>query len=97
MALGKYFKTPSDRKRYTIDYSDWLDVGELVESVTFGVTPVDAPPLVVDGVSIDPGKRSIVFYASGGVEGGAYTVSPTMVSSGGQVREDAIKYFVRAA
>ena len=30
MRLGSFVKSPVERKRYTIDYSDWLDTGETV-------------------------------------------------------------------
>jgi len=30
MAIAKYVKAQIDRKRYQIDYTDWLDTGELV-------------------------------------------------------------------
>ena len=30
MAIAKYVKAASDRKRYQIDYTDWLDTGEQV-------------------------------------------------------------------
>lgn len=95
MILGKYLKAPPDRKRYTLDYSDWLDTGELVQSVTFGVTPVEAPPLVIDGIAINSGSQSITFYASGGVDGSTYKALTTMVTLGGQTREDAIQFTVR--
>lgn len=96
MALGKYFKNPIERKRYTIDYSDWLDSGELVATITFTVLPVDASPAVIDGISINPAATGIVFYASGGLTGVSYTAYATMVSSNGQTKEDTVVYAVRA-
>ena len=94
--LGKYFKAPIDRKRYTISYSDWLDTGELVSTVTFEVTPTDAPPVVIDGIAVDPDGKGIVFYASGGVDGTSYKALATMTSSGGQTKEDTVLYSVKA-
>ena len=44
MNLGKYYKAPDERKRYSIDYSDWLDTAERLSSVTFQVTPIDRIP-----------------------------------------------------
>jgi hypothetical protein len=96
MQLGKFFKAPADRKRYSIDYSDWLDQSELVQSVTFGVTPSEMGMLAIDGNSIQPGNTSIVFYASLGNDGSAYKVAVTMTTSGGQVREDTVQYTVKA-
>jgi hypothetical protein len=96
MLLGKYYKAPDERKRYSIDYADWLDTGELVNLVTFEVTPVDVIPLVIDGVVNDTSGRVTVFYASGGTEGRTYKAIATMESSGGQIKEDTVQFIVRA-
>jgi hypothetical protein len=96
MNLGKYFKAPHDRKRYSIDYTDWLDIGETVSDVTFEVTPNTANVLVIDGVSIDPNAKGVVFYASEGLDGKNYKVIVHMETSGAQHRDDTVQYVVRA-
>lgn len=97
MQLGKFVKAPADRKRYTVVYSDWLDQSELVASAVYSVDPVsDTSPLVVDGTSIDTTSTGLVFYASGGEDGGTYRVTIIMTTSGGQIREDVVQYSVRA-
>jgi hypothetical protein len=96
MNLGKYFKTPVERKRYTIDYSDWLDSGELVTGVTFGVTPAGASPVFIDGSSINPAATGIVFYANDGEDGVAYKVDVVMTTSNGQTKDDTVQYTVKA-
>lgn len=94
--LGKYFKDPDERKRYSIDYSDWLDSGELISSVTFEVTPSTGSPVVIDGDSINPANTGVVFYASEGVNGTTYRVHVTMTSSNGQIKEDTVQFTVKA-
>jgi hypothetical protein len=94
-ALGKYFKAPVDVKRYTIDYSNWLDAGELVSTTSFTVTPQDASPVIITGIALNTAATGIVFYASGGIAGSTYTALVTMASSGGQTKEDAILFIVR--
>ncbi|TXH19355.1 MAG: hypothetical protein E6R03_00690 [Hyphomicrobiaceae bacterium] len=96
MRLGKFTKTPVDRKRYSIDYSDWLDDTEVIQSVTFEVTPTTASPLVVDGDQINPDGKGVTFYVSGGLDGTTYKVLPTMTSAGGQIRKDSIQYTAAA-
>jgi hypothetical protein len=96
MNLGKYFKSPDERKRYSIDYTDWLDTGEQLSVVTFEVTPVDADPVVIDGIAIETGNKSVVFYASAGLDGRSYKAIATMTTSGGQVKEDTVQYTVKA-
>lgn len=95
MVLGKYFKSPADRKRYTIDYTDWLDSAELISTVTFEVTPVGTSVLVIDGIAIDTDAKGVVFYASEGLDGTNYKAFPTMTSSNGQIKEDEIRFTVR--
>lgn len=96
LLLGKYFKGPAERKRYSIDYSDWLDDGEIVSTVTFEVTPVDAGPVVIDGNSIQPGSKSVVFYASAGLNGTTYRAAVTMVTSNFQTRVDTVQFTIRS-
>jgi hypothetical protein len=96
MILGKFFKAPDERKRYSIGYSDWLDTGELLTLVTFGVTPVDADPVVIDGITIQTGGKNVAFYASGGIDGKSYKAIVTTTTSGGQVKEDTVQYTVKA-
>jgi hypothetical protein len=95
MLIGKFFKAPPERKRYQIDYSPWLDAGELVQSATFGVIPAGISSPVIDGITINPASTGITFYVSGGAEGVIYKVLPLMVTAGGQTKEDAIQFTVR--
>ena len=96
MILGKFFKSPDERKRYSIGYSDWLDSGELLSLVTFEVTPVDADPVVINGITIETGGKSVAFYAEGGIDGKSYKAIATTTTSGGQVKEDTVQYTVKA-
>jgi len=96
MNLGKYTKSPDERKRYSIDYADWLDTGEILSNVTFEVTPADENPVVIDGIAIETGDKSVVFYASAGLDGKSYKAIATMTSSGGQIKEDTVQYTVKA-
>ena len=97
MQLGKYFKVTADKKRYAIDYSDWLDTGELVRTVTYEVTPTENGCLVIDTTSIDSTNTQAVFYASAGNVGISYTVTATMNTSAGQVRVDTIQFVVKSS
>lgn len=98
MRLGRFSKTPSERKRYAIDYSEWLDTGELVSSFVFSVSPVDATtPFLVDASSLSSSGTSVVFFVSGGTDGSQYTVDIKSTTSGGQIKEDTVLFAVRAA
>lgn len=91
---SKYIQADGEKKRYNIDYSDWLDSGETVSSVAYSVSPTTSPPLVVSSSSIDPNNTGVTFYVSGGVNTNTYKVIVTMTSNGGQIKEDAVTFAI---
>lgn len=95
MRLGRFSKAPIERRRYTIDYSNWLDDEETITEVTLAVTPDEVGGLSIDASSILTGARSVGFFASGGVDRGKYDVEVLITTSVGQVREDEINFSVR--
>lgn len=95
MKLGRFTKTPIERKRYSIDYSEWLDTGETVTSVTFGVTPSTDNILEVDAYSISTPATSVVYFVNFGAAGTTYTLDIQITTSGGQTKEDQVLYSVR--
>lgn len=98
MKLARFVKSPAERKRYSIDYSDWLDTGELVSSIVFTVTPSTGTlPLVIDSYLIGTPATSVGFFANYGDDNVSYTVDVVMTTSGGQIKEDQILFSVRSA
>lgn len=95
MLLGRFQQTPLERKRYTIEYSDWLDTGETVTSTDFSVETNTDTPLVVDDVAVDIDGTLVVFYVSGGEADADYKVLALIGTSGGQDKEDSIIYAIR--
>lgn len=96
MPLSKYVKDPDERKRYQIDYSEWLDTGEQATNVAFAVSPVTVPPLVVDDIAVTPSGLGVQYYVSGGLDGKTYTITATLTTTvGPQIREDDILMVVR--
>lgn len=97
MALAKYVKAVTDRKRYQIDYTDWLDTGEGVLGVVFTVldsTP--ANPLVVDGIMVLPTALGVQYYVSGGVDGETYRITANLTTTTGpQIKLDEVLVTVR--
>ena len=96
MKLAKFVKSPAERKRYTIDYSEWLDTGESVQSIAFSVTPTTTTTLEIDAYQIATPATSVAFFANYGDEGKTYTVDVLMTTSGGQIKEDQILFSVRS-
>jgi len=95
LKLGKFTKTPVERKRYALEYADWLDTTETVSSVTFTVTPIDTVPLVVDASSISSSGTEVVFFINYGTTGTTYTLDIQITTSGGQIKEDQILFVVK--
>jgi hypothetical protein len=97
MKLANFVKSPVERKRYTIDYSDWLDTAETISTVTFAVTPATTNTLQIDAYTISNPATSVVFFANYGDAGSQYTVDVQITTSGGQTKEDTILFSVRSA
>jgi len=95
MRLGSFVKTPIERKRYAIDYSEWLDTGETLSTVVYTIPVVTTPPLVVDASSISSANTVAVFFINGGLNGRQYTVEVVATTSGGQIKEDTVLFTVR--
>lgn len=94
MILAKYTKQPSERKRYVLDYSDWLDSGETISTAVFSVDPVGG--LIVDASSIGTPATTVAYFVSSGTTAVQYTVTVTISTSGGQIKEDEVLYHVKA-
>lgn len=86
-------KTPAERKRYSIDYADWLDTGETCVSVVFVVTPTGE--LEIDAYEFSEGGDQLVFFANAGEADADYTVNVKVTTSGGQTTEDEVLFEVR--
>jgi len=95
MKLARFVKAQAERKRYSIDYSNWLDTDETIDSVVFAVSPTSVGGLEVDAYTISTPATSVVFFANAGIDGITYTVDVTITTSGGQIKEDQILFSVR--
>lgn len=95
MLLARYVKTPIEEKRYTIEYTDWLDTGETVAGVVFSVAPVTATPLEVATSLIDAAGQVVAYWVRGGDDGAEYQITVVATTSGGQIKEDAVFFTVR--
>lgn len=93
--LKKFSQHPDERKRYTLDFDEWLDTDETLSEVTYGVTPVSDTPFVVDGEDIAADGRSASFFLSGGHADETYDVLVTATTSAGQVKVLCILFAVR--
>lgn len=95
MKLARFTKQPLERKRYAVDYSEWLDTGETISTRSFSVAPTTSAPLVIDASSISDDGKTVVFFVNGGNNSTTYTVTIVITTSGGQTKEDEIVFSVR--
>ncbi len=95
--IGRYVKAAGETKRYQIDYTNWLDTGETVVSVTFTVNNQDAGALSVHDIQVLPTGLGVQYYVSAGADGSTYDVTATLTTSTSpsQVREDDILFTIR--
>ena len=96
MPLGRFKQHTNEIKRYSIDYTQWLDAGETVSDVVYTVQNVTVPPLEVLDTVISDDNVQVTFYVSGGVDGESYEVVVKMSTTGGQVKEDELVYIIEA-
>lgn len=91
--IGKFRKAEADRKRYVVDYEDWMNEDELVTTVAAsGDVPADN--FYVDGYIVDTDGKEVIFYVSGGVEGSSYDVTITINTTLQQIKEDFVTFVV---
>ena len=98
MTVANYTKTAAERKRYIIDYTDWLDVGETVTAMVFNTLPSSPPTtgqVLVDAFAIDASGLFVTYYVSGGNNGAVDVVEVLATTSGSQVKEDNIIFSVQ--
>jgi hypothetical protein len=90
MILDRYSQQPAEVRRRQIDYGEWLDTDEIITDVANAISPVTVPPLALTSVTIDPTGKIVEYFASGGLTGTDYTVTITITTDDGQVREDEL-------
>lgn len=96
MKLGSFTKTPVERKRYTIDYTDWLDTGETLATSAFSISPsTGVAPLQVDASLFSTSNKELMFFVNYGDDDTTYIVDVQVTTSGGQTKEDQLVFTVR--
>jgi hypothetical protein len=92
-AIAKFMLGAEDRKRYVVDYNDWLDEAELLNYV-FMSGDVPADDFYVDGFVRSDDDKEIIFYVSGGVVGKSYNVKLNVGTTLSQTKVDYITFVV---
>lgn len=91
--LATWTKAPDERKRYTIDYSEWLGTSEHLS--TFDLDPGTAT-VVVSGAAIDDAvQKHLIFFVEGGASNERAIVTVTVTTTDGQIKQDVFTIQVR--
>lgn len=85
--------TVGNRRKFIVDYSNWMNRGTTVAGFTATSSSTTA---TVDTVSID-GDGEGVFFVNGGVEGETFQVSLVMTPTNGEIKNDVVPFLVVAA
>lgn len=96
MRLGKFTKTPTETKRYKIDYSHWLDSGEYVSAVAFAIISTNTGAVSFLTDTIGATDTDVTFLVYSGTDGETYEVSVTLTTTAGQVKQDVIYFVIKA-
>ena len=91
MLLAKRPHTVGNRRRYRINYSEWLDEGVTVDTATVVSSSATA---TIDDVSVEGAK--VVFFVNGGLLNETFTATVTMTDSKTGVKIDHLEFFVVA-
>ena len=100
--LATYVINPAERKNYTVDYTAWLGVGDVLDSAVVDVTPVTAPALDVT-VSIDAVTNIVkLVVGPGGTDSTDYDVEITATTvgtpaCGSEIKVDCLIFTVKDA
>lgn len=92
--LGRFIQTPTERKKYTVNYTDWLAAGESIISFAYSSVPASPTPARIDAYSIT--SPTVPIYISGGVDGTQYKILITATTSLGQIKNDEVVIVVKA-
>jgi hypothetical protein len=97
MALGKFMKSPNEAKRYSIDYVNWVDVGEYLVNASITSTPSTAVNAINIDIDLIPtGSTAFSFFFFGGDSGVIYKLLVRATTNTGQIKEDTILLEVKS-
>lgn len=94
MLLDRFRVQPAETRKFTVDYSDRLQDGNLLAVIdSLIVNVVTTPPFVVAG-GFNAEMTKIVLWTQGGLDGTEYKLEVTITTSDGQTWQDEIFYTV---
>lgn len=92
MSLPTKKHTAGNRRRFVVDYLQWMNEGTTMFSFTATSSSLTA---TVDGAAIQ-GDDTGVFFVNDGVADETFDVSLTMTTSYGEIKHDTVPFIVVA-
>lgn len=89
MALSWPFKDPDEVLDYSIDWSNRIDAGDTISTVTWSF------PAGITKVSQSLAGNVATCFVSGGTEGVAYSIGCRVVTTGGRTMDETVKLKVK--
>lgn len=100
-SLGSFIQGPTSNTLFTLDYSEYMQTDETLQSVAYTVTPATTPPLSVNDSTIVPidfdDGKGVSFTAGGGVIGTVYQLTVTATTSVPQTKVDSLAFQIGQA
>lgn len=99
MLLAKKTHTIGGRRRWRVDYANWLDEGHTCKSATVTLTDTAVPVVTgatIDTVSVAADGHRVIFWTNGGAVNELFTANIVMTDSVGQVKIDTVQFTVIA-
>jgi len=90
--IRRFKKYPDERKRYGLDYSDWLDASEQILSVAVQSNAAGGSTFVVESGGVSGDGKKVVFYVEGGTPDEIVVVSITIHTTAYQTKEDFVRF-----
>jgi len=96
MILGTYSKQPAEKLDYDIDFSEWLPIGDTIQSnvVDVEIEP-DANLTVISPGIISANGKVVKVWVEDGTSGLTYQVNIIATTVGGRVKEVEFKVRVK--
>jgi hypothetical protein len=91
MNLGRKPFTIGNTRRYSVNYSEWLEHGETLASGTATMLTPGINDIVISGVSVAPSNR-LYFTLAGGSANEIFTIAVSITDSRGEVKNDTCNF-----
>jgi hypothetical protein len=89
-------KQSADVVDFDVKFERWLPEGDTITTATAVVTAIDADTdLVVESYSVVDDGLTVKVWTSGGENGATYTITVTVATDGGRVKETEFKVRVK--